>query len=198
MLLNVARMHVRKHDLVSKPLPSMREMLKPDVLVRIALKDPYQDEEVPEYLVKNPEDLTDDDKRVLREQFYAYCNMPASVISRWLKDPRIIDGSGKKNFDVLRTTKRLHALAFIKTTADRYGRNWNPYYYKVAQDCVFVFQNLFQPRKVDYTNWAILRNFGLDWTRPTKNSSARVLPMRVKLLARLALAKYQISGRHKW
>jgi len=198
MLLNVARMHVRKHDPVSKPPPSMREMFRSDVWERLSLKDPYQDEEVPDYVSKKPEDLTEEEKYAIRQQFYAYCNMPSSVLSRWLKDPRIADGCGNKPFDVLRTTKRLHALAFIKVSADRYGRNWNSYYYKVAQECVFVFQNLFQPRTVDYVNWALLRNFGLDWARPTKNQPVRSLPTRVKLAAQLALVRYQISGRPKW
>lgn len=197
MLLNVARMRVRKHESASKPIPSMRDMQKPDVLLRLTFKDPYQDEEVPEYLVKKPEELTEEDKAAIRDQFYSYCNMTNSSVSRWLKDPRIADGCGKKSFDVLKTIQRLHALAFIKTSADRYGRNWNDYYYKVAQDCVFVFQNLFQQRRTDYVNWATLRNFGLDWAKPTKHSRARVLPPRVKLAAQLALVRYQISGRPK-
>lgn len=197
LLLNLLRMRAYKNGVVPQHIPTMADMLRPDFVDSLSFTEELKNEDLPPYLSVDPSELSKEDKLLIRNEFYSYCNMPALILAKWIKDPRVIDGSGTRRIDRLRTRKRLLVLLALKTGGHRNGSNWGPLHYRVAQECVFVFHNLFQPKRTDYVNWALLRNYGLDWVRPTKRYPRRALPVRVKTEAERALRRYQISGKPK-
>jgi len=197
LLLNLLRMRAYKNGVIPQRIPTMADMLRPDFVDDLSFSEDVKIEELPRYLSEDPSDLSKEDKLLIRNEFYSYCNMPAILLAKWIKDPRVLDGSGSRRIDRLRTRKRLLVLLALKTGGHRNGSNWGPLHYRVAQECVFVFRNLFQPKRTDYVNWVLLRNYGLDWVRPTKHWPRRALPVRVKTEAERALRLYQISGKPK-
>lgn len=195
MLLNMVRMRYPRPSEPSR-LVTVKELDGTQVL-KLLLRDPVYDREVPDFLSTAAAELTPEQKAELRSEFYASCNMLPPALSRWSKDSRVAAGCAKNKTMVTATRQRLRELATLKVLAKPDGKNWNTRFYALAQDCVFVFRNLFHPRRVDYVNWALLRNFGLDWERPTKYAARRVLPLRVRLAAQLALRRQQFTGRPK-
>jgi hypothetical protein len=195
MLLNVLRMRAYRNGVIPQHIPTMAQMSEPSFIDSVSFTKEFKKDELPEYLTLHPSKLSKEDKLLIRNEFYSYCNMNSIHLYKWIKDPRVLDGSGTRRIDRLRTRKRLLVLLTLKTGGHRNGSNWGHLHYSVAQECVFVFHNLFQPKRTDYVNWALLRNFGLDWVRPTKLYPRRALPAKVKTLAERALRRYQISGK---
>lgn len=196
LLLNVLRMRVRGAPYRDR-IPTMREMLGSSALHDLSMEPTTRADLVPDYLTKDPDDLTDDEQKLLRHEFYTYCNMPVFKIRAWLSDPRVVDGHGTRQQDPLATKMRLRSLLAIKSGTTRGGSGWTPKGYKVAQQCVFVAKSLFHPRRVDYIVWATLKNFGVDWEWPVGSNSRRRLPRKTRLAAQLALVKHQITGKRR-
>lgn len=195
LLLNMLRMRYPRPSDPSRPL-SVKELEGTNIL-KLLLKDPVHDREIPAFLFKTPNKLSDEDKALLRQEFYKFFNMLPPALVRWSKDVRVKDGCAAKEMTIARTRQRLRDLAVLKVIAKPDGTNWTNRLYATAQECVFVFRNLYHPRRVDYVNWAILRNFGLDWERPTEYAGRRSLPMRVRIATQLSLRKRQIAGKPK-
>ena len=195
MLLNMLRMRYPRPKEPTQ-LVSTKELTGTHVL-KLLLRDPFYDQEIPSFLFKAVSQLTDEEKALLRASFYKFFNMTAPALARWSKDKRVKDGASSKRMVVSKSRGRLRELAVLRVIAKQDGTNWNDRFYRVAQECVFVFRNLYHPRRVDYINWALLRNFGLDWERPTDYARRRPLPLRVRRAVEEAIGWRQFAGKPK-
>jgi hypothetical protein len=154
-----------------------------------------QDKQVPDYLVKPVTQLSNDEKSLIREEFHATFNFPVMYMMRWMRDPRMLDGCDTRPMEGIRTRQRLMELAHMKTTAGIDGTGWNKRFYQTARECVFVYRNVIKRGVVDYKIWALLRNFGYDWTRATKLAPMNSLPIKVKMEAESQRLRHQKAGK---
>lgn len=145
--------------------------------------------QVPSFLVDDPNTMTEQALDLLRDEFYAICNMTPLLLSKWVRDPRVGDGVGPHRPRAMATLarRRLRNLQAIRTTARRDGTGWTRTYYETAQECVFVAGALFHPRVIDYQTWVILQNFGCRWDKPSFARPFKRLPRSVRAEADIAL-----------
>jgi hypothetical protein len=154
----------------------------------------FQKEPVPEVMSKDASSLTRDEKTHIRTLFYSLVNMPPVALRRWLKDPRMVDGVGQRHFDDIRGRQHLRELIVLKAgRAD--DTAWTNRDYDTARKSIFVIQNLFSPRFIDYPTWATLLTYGHDWTRAFGWTFRRSLPRLVQLEAVLATVRHGITGK---
>lgn len=184
------------HNVYKSRLRSFSELAK-DPAILSQLTNIFNDSSVPEYITKPVSDLSDDEKKLIRVEFHKHANMPTSLLYKWLKDPRVRDGCGRRPFEVVNQRRRIIEIIYLKSSTRIDGSGWTPRRYETARECIFIYQTMFNQKVIDYTLWAILRNFGLDWGRRTPFGWSKVLPKSVRLAALLALARYQKPGKRR-
>lgn len=160
------------------------------------VEDNWQMEVLPEVMTKDAATLTSDEQARIRDLFYSLTNMTVPALSQWARDPRIVDGTGKRPRDIMSTRLHLRELVNILSSTRHDGWGWTPRNYDSARRSIFVIQNLFSPRYVDYQVYVTLKNFGHDWTRAFGRSRKRRLPRLVQLEAQLAKVRLGNAGRH--
>ncbi len=161
--------------------------------------DAFLAEELPSFMTKEASDLTEAERFMVREAFYEAVNMTAVTLTRWFRDPRVLDGI-PQTFPLrqpARSAARRHIreLTLLQAGGRRSGIGWQLHHYDIARKSIFVVQNLYRVNFVDYDTWVILRNFGRDWGRPAgQRRFFRRLPPLVALEAQLALIRYRKPG----
>lgn len=156
-------------------------------------------EELPSFMSKDAAELTDNEKYLIRDAFYESVNMPSVALAKWYKDPRVADGVTRNRAIVrhalLVAHRQIRDLIELRSHARRNGTGWTTRHYDVARRSIFVVQNLFHIRFIDYESWVILRNYGRDWGRPILGRRfMRKLPSLVELEAELALVRPRNPG----
>lgn len=139
--------------------------------------------------------LTAAEKTLIREEFYASCNMPIVYLSRWLQDPRVVDGCAGRPFEVARAKQRIAEILRLRISARPDGAGWSTRLYKTARECVFIYRSFLKEMPIDYNIWVLLRNFGHDWARPSAAAPARSLPIAVTQQAMALLRQHQKRGK---
>ncbi len=156
----------------------------------------FADEPLSEIMSKPAKDLSKAERMYLREAFYDKANMTVPALRRWLYDPRLNDGVDRaRPYWRVQARAHLRALIFLRSTTRKDGAGWIDSDYDTARRSIFVIENLFHPRHVDYQTWAVLQIYGRDWGRPTLYEPGRRLPLFVQMEAEMARLKLRFSGR---
>lgn len=153
--------------------------------------DSFQEEELPHVMWAKPADLSDSEKAWIRGRFYNLVNMPITVLNRWKDDVLVQDGTDKKYRSPYRARRHLRSLHYLKASTTPDGSGWRLQDYDTARRSIFVVQNLLHPRLLDYETWALLRNYGHDWTRNFSSRIQRKLPRKVEQQIRAARRAYE-------
>lgn len=186
----------------SDPSYLFRKRLTREQVERYRLSENERDEflaqELPDFMTAPVADLTDEQKQTVRNLFYENTNMNSASLRRWMGDPRVGDGVSQDHVlrrHQLRAVKRqLAGLLQLQAQGGAGGEGWSDTNYKIARKSIFVSQNLFNRRFIDYETWVILMNYGRDWEKPLGYYRLRRLPPLVELEAQLALLRHKNPG----
>ena len=172
-------------------LTPVRDLTPIDVInLRLEWEETLSDATLPSWLSDAPRQLSEVDRALIRHKFMATTNLPANLYRNWLLDPRVRDGAPALIY-YRRAKEQIRRALFIKNTSRLDGTGWLDHHYETARRAVFVVSSIRDPRRVDYTSWVIMRNFGHDWTRRNNGVLVKKLPAKVLKQAQQSLDAYK-------
>ncbi len=142
--------------------------------------DRFQRESLSHAMSAPVEELSDSERAWIRGRFYHFVNMPTSVLRKWTRDPLTASGADRRYGAARIARQHLRSLEYMKATTRRDGHGWRPRDYDTARRSIFVVQHLLHPRIIDFPTWAILQNYGHDWTRTFTMRPQRRLPKKLE------------------
>jgi hypothetical protein len=163
------------------------------VNLRLEWEEQMSDAALPSWLASDPSDLTESERALIRHRFMDAVNLPAPLYRNWLLDPRVRDGAPALIY-YRQMREHIRRALYIKATGRLDGMGWLDNHYETARRAIFVISSIRDPRKIDYTSWVILRNFGHDWTRRKNGVLVKKLPPAVLRQAQQSLDAYKIRG----